>query len=434
MSQLQSTSYTQDCPSNGNPAMTVALPNVFVTPPEEEYDNPPWCCFDADKDAQPGALIYEDLMHAQFDYSDHAEDEAYDGEIDSDVFGDVDAANAMDGMMDFEAQEDAFHMRDLMHETEDIHDRLNSLDLTISSRRHYNDPVSSVSERSFDKADVPTDVVMRPATPEQKITRSKSLFFFKTLGRKKSKEVISSVQTEVRTSNSQTSLHQVSSTESQADTVDIPRSPTPRSSRKFSFFSRFKFSSKKQQPPLETTPRPRLQSAPSPPTTNTSSEVDSHACRSFEALPTPRASTSQEVDAESTMKRRFSFFDLPRSRCSTSSQSTIPTIPTLGTSPNMESSMNQSTSSLGTTSVPLTPEGASSMLSSPPDTPVEACTNMKSISEETSASLIRSMESISVENLAASLSLPAHTYVPDDSFKLDPLHFDSLQFNSGAFS
>ena len=74
------------------------------------------------------------------------------------------------------------------------------------------------------------------------------------------------------------------------------------------------------------------------------------------------------------------------------------------------------------------------MLSSHPDTPVEACTNMKSISEETSASLIRSMESISVENLAASLSLPAHTYVPDDSFKLDPLHFDSLQFNSGAFS
>lgn len=100
----------------------------------------------------------------------------------------------------------------------------------------------------------------------------------------------------------------------------------------------------------------------------------------------------------------------------------------------MESSMNQSTSSLATTSVPLTPEGASSLLGSPPDTPVDSVTNMKAISsDETSASLIHTMESISVENLAASLALPAHAYVPDDSFKLDPLSFDSLQFNSNEF-
>lgn len=87
----------------------VSLPNVFVTPPEEEFDMPPWCCFDANKDALPGALPDEDIIAADFDYTAH-------GDADDDDIVEFGRMGHGDELMDMDAAEE--HISVLMHITE----------------------------------------------------------------------------------------------------------------------------------------------------------------------------------------------------------------------------------------------------------------------------------------------------------------------------
>ncbi|THH08537.1 hypothetical protein EW145_g2642 [Phellinidium pouzarii] len=361
---------------------SLPLPNVFVTPPEDEYDTPPWCCFDADKDAQPGAFVYEDLVNAELDYSAHADDDAFGGD------------SAIADVVDREERGDVFVMHSLVAEAESLREKLRSLEL---SNRAI--PALSTVEEGSGEPEVASTVQSEPELPKSR------------------KDIVLSSSVESG-SDHFAEITRMSTERDQAfEIVQRPESPNAElelqalqsMSRKQSFFSRrFKLSPKKAPGSaigLGLRAKPSM-------------EVH-HSC---ETLDTPRLSQDQDQ----TMKRRFSFFDLPRSRFSTSSQSTTPTASSIAPSTNFSSS------SLATSSVPPTPECTSSMFISPPDTPIEGFSEELPM-EDPPSSLMATMD-VSVVNLAASLSLPTSYHGELDApFSLDLLHFESLQFDSDDF-
>ncbi|KAH8108479.1 hypothetical protein DFH11DRAFT_1516827 [Phellopilus nigrolimitatus] len=371
---------------------TVSLPNVFVVPPEEEYDTLPWCCFDALKDAQPGALVYEDLLSAELDYSDHAED---------DVFS-ADPVAAV--VAEREERENVFAMRSLVEEAESLRERLRSLELSAGTR-----PVPATSTTGEtgggSENSIPT-CAPSPKPEPPKVPRKASFFSFKPIGRKKSRKENPSPPSTIEEHN----LAHVQRPEPSITGADLPAS---RGTQNPSFFSlRFKFSQKKSTGGVGVLG------------SNSKPSMDAH--RSCETLEFPRLSREQDT----MVKRRFSFFDLPRRRFSTLSQSTVPSIQS--SMPSIMHSTNHSSSSLATSSVPPTPEGMSSGFASPSSTAIEKF-NKDFTSEDPATSMISAMDT-SIENLAASLTLPsAHDAGLTDQLALDPLHFESLQFNSDDF-
>lgn len=395
--------------STATTVIQALLPNVFVTPPEEEYDMPPWCCFDADKDALPGALPDEDIIAADYDYTAHGED---DDEIE-------DAEDAEDiSVLSYVTEGDAprnnvYVMHSLVAEAEGIRERLKSLDLSVRSR-----------PSSMETEDVPTDAVpyeedtmdtTTPAPEPEQPQAPRKFFSFKPMLRKKSrKELVSFEQQESPVSTADIPLPRQSIDKGEEFSVlERPNShnsilPDTSAGRKPGFFARLRRISTKK---ADARPIPQLKS--------------SEALRSCETLTSSRSTQ----DAEPAMRRRFSFFELPR-RPSVSSQSTIPTIPATPTIlPDIE--LSYSTSSLATSSVPPTPEVVNTVLatSSPTDPMLET---RKKVSLDAPSDIISPMAD-SVENLAASLYLPSYNASLPSSFSLNPLHFESLQFSSDDF-
>lgn len=420
----------------------VSLPNVFVTPPEEEFDMPPWCCFDANKDALPGALPDEDIIAADFDYTAH-------GDADDDDIVEFGRMGHGDELMDMDAAEEhisvlmhitergasqspppltrrdnVFAMHSLVAEAETIRERLRSLDLSVNSR-----------SKAESRGDVPVDAVqdeddamnaVAPAVPlaAEQPQSTKKFFSFKPILRKKSRKELPSyaqasatVPGAVFPSGSQpASAASMEEKEEEFSILERPTSPgsmlpdAGNIGRKPGFFARLrKISTSKKSIDTER-PMAQLKSA--------------DALRSCETLTSPR--TTQ--DTEPAVRRRFSFFELPR-RLSTSSQSTIPSTPIV---PDIELELSDSTSSVATSSVPPTPEAVNTDLSiSPPGDPIVDLRKIISLDDEPSGLLPQVADS--VENLAASLSVPSYSTALPTSFTLDPLHFESLEFTSDDF-
>ncbi|KAL5511442.1 hypothetical protein ACEPAH_4658 [Sanghuangporus vaninii] len=403
----------------GSAGSSIQLPNVFVTPPEEEFDTPAWCCFDADKDAQPGAFVFDDLQNQDFDYAAHAEEEIFG----RDAAGHVMAENTP-GNREREA---VFVMHSLMQEAEHLKERLKSLDLSAGS---FSFTASLPAEEGEDEMMYDEPSTTAPASTtfatveavetEQKVKRRKSLFAFRPLSRRKSFDETPSANA-VRTVPPvpSASPSDVDIAPSGSGVMSVTQDSTDAasmrsgSSRKSSgFFSRFRLSSKKS---LFTSDDARQ------------GRKSMSASRSQEELP-----AAQEQEQERIIKRRFSIFELPGRRASFSSQR-IPT--NSSTAPSMMLSMNQSTSSLSTFSVPPTPDVATCILNSPPTSPTEKTASRRLPAMDTS--FLSTMEDAhGVDNIAASLTLPAshHGILPDSQFSLDPLHFESLQFDSDDFA
>ncbi|KAI5124040.1 hypothetical protein M0805_003869 [Coniferiporia weirii] len=400
------TEYSSDAGNQESPtAASVALPNVFVTPPEEELNVPPWCCFDAVKDAQPGALAYEDQLNAELDYSAHAGDDAFDED------GEEIAPIAV---ADREEREDVFVMHSLVAEAENLREKLRSLELSVRNRPTTTLPTDEENISGPEAVSASSSPPVEPEPP--KVSRNKSFFSFKSIRRKKSRKDIDSSAESGSVYNTETARASAEN-DHNFEIVQRPGSPgtdlellaSQNASRKLGFFSRrFKLSTKKT---LGDGIGLGLKAKHS---------MDIH--RSCETLVSPRLSQ----DPGHTVKRRFSFFDVPRSRFSTSSQSTIPTVPSIVLN------ANTSSSSLATSSVPPTPGGDGSEFTSLPSTLIEG--SGKDLLPEHPPSSLMSVMDVSVENLAASLSLPSsYSAATDVSFSLDPLHFESLQFNSDDF-
>ncbi|EJD02083.1 uncharacterized protein FOMMEDRAFT_157278 [Fomitiporia mediterranea MF3/22] len=372
---------------SGSNESGLTLPNVFVTPPEEEFDSPPWCCFDADKDAQPGAFVPEDFENGDFDYAAHAEEEIFGGDVEQG--GNVPREGE-------EIRENVFAMRSLVQEAENLKEKLKSLELSPASFSSSTpSPPVENEELASEPSSTPTTTAFPATQVEEKVNRRRSIFSFNTLRRKKSREEDSMLS---MYESNHTSGNQLSSNRD-ADAVSINSACS--TSNKTGFFSRFKLSSKKSNTTLsEGASKARKSTS---------------AYRSCEEL-----TTSQENDA--VLKRRFSIFELPRRRTSISQQ---PAIPAVSASPTTSPSMNQSNSSLSSSSIPLTPDAATCALGSP----TGKSTNGEMLS------FLSSIEMHGINNIAASLTFPSsNTIVPGSQFSLDPLHFESLQFNSDDFA
>ncbi|KAL5490105.1 hypothetical protein ACEPAI_4938 [Sanghuangporus weigelae] len=404
----------------GSAGSSIQLPNVFVTPPEEEFDTPAWCCFDADKDAQPGAFVYDDLQHQDFDYAAHAEEEIFGRGVEGHVLA--------DNMPGSREREDVFVMHSLMQEAEHLKERLKSLDLSAGSFS-FTAPLPAEEgedEMTYDEplTTAPTfstfSTTIEAVEVEQKVKRRKSLFAFRPLSRRKSFDETSSANAistvppvpSASLSDADNALSGSGVMSATQDSMDAASMRSGSSRKSSGFFSRFRLSSKKSSFSSDDARQGRKSIS---------------ACRSQDELP-----AAQEQEQEPVLKRRFSIFDLPRRRASFNSQR----IPTSGsTAPSMMRSMNQSTSSLSTSSVPPTPDVATCILISPPTSPTEKTANRR-LPTMNMSFLSTMNDAHGVDNIAASLALPAshHGIVPDSQFSLDPLHFESLQFDSDDFA
>ena len=390
------------------------LPNVFVTPPEEEFDAPPWCCFDAVKDAQPGAFVYDDYQNQDFDYAAHAEEEIFGRDV-------VDHTMVENGYGGGE-KEDVFVMHSLVKEAEHLKERLKSLDLSGTSFTYTS---SLPAEEEGDEMMMcdgpgpisPTTTTFSAVEAEQKVKRRKSLFAFRPLSRRKSFDDANADFTAPSIPSS--SISDVDNALSGSgvipaaqDSMDVASIRSGSSRKSSGFFSRFKLSSKKSS--LGDDER------------NRQGRKSMSACRSQEEL-----ASVQEQEQEPVVKRRFSIFELPRRRASFSTQRAP-----AGNSgaPSMTPSMNQSSSSLSTSSVPPTPDVATCNLNSPPGSPTQKTATRALPTMDTS--FLSTMEDVhGVDNIAASLTLPvSHGLGSDAQFSLDPLHFESLQFDSDDFA
>ncbi|KAL5529421.1 hypothetical protein ACEPAG_5406 [Sanghuangporus baumii] len=404
----------------GSAGSSIQLPNVFVTPPEEEFDTPAWCCFDADKDAQPGAFVFDDLQNQDFDYTAHAEEE---------IFGrDVEGHVLVDNMSGNSEREDVFVMHSLMQEAEHLKKRLKSLDLSAGSFS-FTAPLPAEEgedEMAYDEPSTTTPTSITFSTveaveTEQKVKRRKSLFAFRPLSRRKSFDETCSANAistappvpSATLSDADNALSGSGVMSVTQDSVDVASMRSGSSRKSSGFFSRFRLSSKKSSFSSDDARQGRKSIS---------------TCRSQEELP-----AAQGQEQELVIKRRFSIFDLPRRQASFNSQR-IPT--SASTALSMMPSMNQSTSSLSTSSVPPTPDVATCILNSPPTSPTEKTANGRLPTMDISFLTTMDDDAHGVDNIAASLALPAphHDIVPDSQFSLDPLHFESLQFDSDDFA
>lgn len=402
----------------------VSLPNVFVTPPEEEQSvTPPFCYFDAEKDAQPGAPAYDDI-HADLDYSAHADDLP---DMEDTMHSSV--AEPSD-------RENVFVMRSLMEEAESLREKLRALELSKGTN-------PSQSSADLTATHASGEPVPQTPPPPAELAKSprKSFFSLKSIGRKKSRKTLPFASTAAdvdadhdptetaRPSMDVRGYEVVQYTESILNvvTTDVtrPDSQCTTRTRKTSFLSRLSKLSPRKSGELG------------------SRKLD--AKRSFEAL----SSSMRPGNQDQKVTRRFSFFELSR-RVSVSSQSTVPS-----TAMSISQSINQSQSSIATSSAsPLTPGDVNSptIFTSPPATPLEeSSVKTESIKTESiissppmspePTSPVHDIETsfssmdFSIDNLATSLSIPkttknSHT---GPSFALDPLHFESLQFDSDEF-
>lgn len=352
----------------------LSLPHVYVTPPEEdELDNQTWCYFDAVKDAQPGAFANEDDFHDTIDQSPHAA-----------------SIYAYNGLRGGTKRENIYTMNSLVEEARTLREQLRTLELSSGTPQF---PVLPILHESLEENSAKHGNTAQSNSPRGRslLTLVKRKRSFKAKPSPASSGSDNDPLETARPSVEDRGFDIAHQRDANATQLDS------QLARKPSFFARrFKISPKKTTDSGNKRPLNRMK-----PSLDTK--------RSYETLGASRLSQDQKVS------RRFSFFELSR-RFSTSSQTTLPSV---------EPSTNHSNSSLATSSAsPATPGGDNSGFMSPPDSPFE---------KFVPAAAITSLDT-SIENLAASLRLPS-SYGSGNgpAFSLDPLHFESLEFNSDDF-
>lgn len=412
----------------------MSMPNVFVIPPEEEQlETPPWCCFDAMKEANP----------AFFEESDSSFDSAS-----STTYSRV-RRNTMETSSKRMSEREAMVvMKALVEEAETLKEKLKNLEISVRPRSSTPKERRSNSATPVSMASTaPIGEFPKTTLPSEPVPRTRRKRALSSLIVRKKKET---APAETDAAPEET-VKQSIETDREYEVVQRPESPAdpqiaqtpPRKSRLFSRNLRKKGSKTEGEGGADET---ASQSSLSPTTGDATASLHERMSTAAEAHVVSKSSSetmgSTRNSSERRLSRHFSLHELRR-RFSTSSTSSAPPPPVPDLHPKMF--VNP------VPSVPPAPTPAEGVVLSieiptPASTPTPTPSASTSpVAEATKAAPEPDAEAELAKEASAAPS--EASYEADGSvassrssmssmemnFSLDPLHFESLQFNSEDF-